>query len=167
MAGKVYYVSNAGLQRLRAQQTEIELDIVETQRLIGVTTNLDNDLRENPEYMELAVRASSVLPKKKMEINEILSKCKLFEENYKSKKEFNVVSIGDKVFVHKNNNEVENFIIGGYGDSDLSRRIISYNTPLAKAFLGKKLDEKFIVNFDSEDIEYEILLIQRGYPLEE
>lgn len=167
MAERGYYVSNKGLKRLYAEKIAVDNDFIETQRLIGETTSLDNDLRENPEYLELALKVETTIPKKRALINDILSKCKNFEESYKNKKEFNVVSIGDKVFVHKNDKDIETFIIGGYGDSDIERKIIAYNTPLAKAFMGKKLNEKFVVHLPGGSVEYEILLIQRGYPLEE
>jgi len=166
MNGQVYYVSNTGMQRLVGQLKAVEQDIVDTQKKIGETTNLDNDLRENPEYIELAVRASKILPRKLMDINEILSKCKLFEDNYKNKKDFSVISIGDKITVKKDG-DVFTYIIGGYGDYDDEKSIIAYNTSLGKAFLGKKVNNIVTVDLPDGKVKYEVLLIERGFPVEE
>ena len=166
MREQIYYVSYAGMQRLMNQRKAIEQDIVDTQRKIGETTSLDNDLRENPEYMDLAVYASTTLPHKLISINNILSKCKIFEDGYKNKKDFTIVSIGDKITVHKDNT-IYTYIIGGYGDSDIEKGIVSYDSPLGKAFLGKKLNDIVTVELPDRKIQNEILLIQRGFPITE
>jgi transcription elongation factor GreA len=166
MREQIYYVSYVGMQRLMDQRKAIEQDIVDTQRKIGETTNLDNDLRENPEYMELAVRASATLPRKLIAINDVLSKCRIFEDGYKNKRDFTTISIGDRITVEKDN-AIYTYIIGGYGDSDIEKGIIAYDTPLGKAFLGKKLNDIVTVDLPDEKAKYEILLIQRGYPVTE
>jgi transcription elongation GreA/GreB family factor len=166
MGERVYYVSYVGLQRLINQRKAVEEDVVDTQRKIGETTNLDNDLRENPEYMELAVHASTTLPRKLIAINDILAKCKMFEDGYKNKKDFTTISIGDKITVQKDN-AIYTYIIGGYGDSDIEKGIIAYNTLLGKAFLGKKLNDIVTVDLPDKKAKYEILLIQRGFPVTE
>jgi transcription elongation factor GreA len=164
MGEKFYYVSCSGMQRLLNQRKAIEQDIVDTQRKIGETTNLDNDLRENPEYMELAVHASAVLPKKLIDISELLSKCKIFEDGYEKKRDFSIISIGDKITVQKDD-KIYTYIIGGYGDSDMEKNILAYNTPLGKAFIGKKLYDVVSIDLPVGKVNYEILLIQRGFPL--
>lgn len=45
------YISKKGKQVLEKKLILIENEILETYRLMGESTKIDNDLRENPEYL--------------------------------------------------------------------------------------------------------------------
>ena len=62
---KTELISKAGLARLEAEVESIDAEIQQTINEMGKSAKRDNDLRENPEFMELRVKAMHTLPTKK------------------------------------------------------------------------------------------------------
>lgn len=137
------YISKKGKKQLEEKIVLIEKEILETYRLMGESTKIDNDLRENPEYNELQNKVSYKLPFEKSKVKEVLNDSVIIEEQdfYKNFKGKEVV-VGSKVTLLYNNDE-ETFWIVGYGEEDPFNNIISYNCDFACSLLGKKINEEF------------------------
>lgn len=139
----VLYLSLKGKKLLEEKLEKIEKEITETYRLMGESSKVDNDLRENPEYLELQTKVSYNLPLEKNKIREILSCANIIEEqefynNFDSKE----VIIGSKVKILYDGIE-ELFTIVGEGEEDPYNNIISYNCDFAINLIGKKVKEEF------------------------
>ena len=145
------YLSRKGKKILEDKLESIEKEITETYKMMGESTKIDNDLRENPEYLELQTKVSYKLPLEKSRIKETLNNSLIIEEQdyYKS---FN----GDKVIVGCkvtliSNGEEEIYSIVGYGEEDPFNNIISYNCDFANSLIGKTLNSEF--NYKNSSIK--------------
>ncbi len=137
------YLSKKGKKILEDKLEKIEKEIIETYKLMGESTKIDNDLRENPEYNELQTKVSYKLPLEKSKIKEILNDSLIIENQdfYKNFKGEEVV-IGSKVTVLYNGDEEEYYIVG-HGEEDPFNNIISYTCDFAINLIGKKTNEEF------------------------
>ena len=137
------YISLVGKKKLLDKLESIEKEITETYRLMGESTKVDNDLRENPEYLELQTKISYKLPLERSKVKEILNNSLVIEEQ-EFYKLFNgeEVIIGSKVTLIYDNAE-EIYHIVGEGEEDPFNNIISYKCDFAFNLIGKKINEEF------------------------
>ncbi len=145
-------ISKKGYKKLCEELKNVDGEIIETQREMGESAKRDNDLRENPEYMELRVKAMYTLPQKKQKLDERVKDCKIIEETNEYKNFDGNVIVGSKVKVICDGEE-ETYIILGDNEGNLDNNIISCKAPFAQALLGKHIKE--IVNFNGMIIQIE------------
>ena len=100
------------------------------------------DLRENAEY-KAAMEKQSQLQAEISKISKELQRVHIIRPSDVRK---DVVSVGTKVMVQllnsKDDKEDKEFTILGPWDADPNQNIISYESPLAKAIIGKKVGEE-------------------------
>ena len=98
------------------------------------------DLSENAEYTSVNQRLSNMKP--------ILEDLALLLENYtliSSPPDTSIVRFGAEVSILDTaSNMSETFVIGNYVEAMISRNVISFDNPFAKAMIGKKLNDTFI-----------------------
>lgn len=96
------------------------------------------DLSENSEY-KMARQDQSVLMARKTMLEKSLNHAQVinFAEVTTDK-----ISIGTRVDLKDNKGKVSTYTILGAWDSDPKKNILSYQTPLAKEMLGKKVNDK-------------------------
>ena len=137
------YISLNGKKKLIDRLDIIEKEITETYRLMGESTKVDNDLRENPEYLELQTKISYKLPLERSKVKEILNNSLVIEEQ-EFYKLFSgeVVIIGSKVTLIYDSVE-EIYYIVGEGEEDPFNNIISYKCDFASNLIGKRINEEF------------------------
>lgn len=164
MVEKFYWVSRQGLEKLEEQYKEILQEEIETQKKIGESVRMDNDLRENPDYMQLQTKAISELKYKLSKTKEVLNNCKVIEESADYKNfDDNIVSIGSKVTIEfDGDDDFDDFTILGYGESDLDKNVISYLSPLGQALLGRRRDDDFTFENNSFIQNIRIIKIEKG-----
>ncbi|MBQ9313439.1 MAG: GreA/GreB family elongation factor [Clostridia bacterium] len=143
-------MSKAGYDKIMTQISEIEEEISLTEKKMGESVKRDNDLRENPEFLELRVKVMYTLPIKKKELLDIAKNAIILEETeeYKDFDGLKVI-IGSKVVLTIDGEE-EELTIMGYGEADWDNNIISYEAPMAQAILGKHVGD--VVKFNSLEI---------------
>lgn len=151
------YISREGYEQLYQEYLEIDKKIQDTIRKMGESAKRDNDLRENPEYMELRVQAMYTLPKQKEELFDRYQNAIIIEETEEYKNfDGNTVIMGTKVKFMIDGEEEEYKILGNKeGNMDLL--ILSCDAPIAKAVMQKHLKEK--VQFNGMEIS--ILSIEK------
>lgn len=112
---QIYYLSRKGYQRLLQKRKEIVTSIETKKKQMGESVSVDNDLRENPEFMQLRTEVTYVLPRKLNEVDIVLSSCQIIEDlaNLMNSK-FDKVQLGAKVVVEYENSIVVPFTILGY-----------------------------------------------------
>lgn len=153
MEDKEIYITAAGLKKLKDELYQLEnVKLKNIAQKIAEAKDL-GDLAENAEYHE-AKEKQAFLNGKAQEIRYKIKHAKIIENNHKS----NTVVVGSKVKVSFNQNEL-NLILVGSEESDPSNGMISIDSPIGKALLGKKVGEKTKAKTPGGEIEYEVLKI--------
>ena len=143
-------ISKAGLCKLKEEYERVGVEIQKTLEEMGKSAKRDNDLRENPEFMELRVKAMHTLPAQKEKILWRIKEAVIIEETPEYQNfDGSIVIVGSIVTFIMDGVE-ERFTILGSGEGDFDNDIIAYDAPLAQAILGKKLGD--VVTFNSRTI---------------
>lgn len=130
---------------------------------MGESIALDNDLRENPEFMQLRTEVNYVLPRKLEEINGIIKSCKIIEETREYvEAKFDKAQLGAKVTVQYDDGTVIPFTILGYDEGDLDTNTISYLSPIARGLFGKRAGDRIEIKTPDGIIKVEILSVEKG-----
>lgn len=143
-------ISKKGYEKICEEYQLMDQKIIDTQRKMGESAKRDNDLRENPEFMELRVKAMYTLPAQKEELYRRMHDCTIIEECefFKSFDGSKVIP-GSKV-VYDIDGKTETLTILGDNESDLDNDIISSATPMAKALIDKHINE--LIDFNGMKI---------------
>lgn len=116
------------------------------------------DLRENAEYkaaMERQVQLQAAIKRLEAEIKSAII---LDLTNVKTDK----INIGVTAKLkNESTGEVVAYSILGAWDADTERHIISYQSPLAKSLLGKKVGDSAVLNLTGTETRYTVLEIGR------
>lgn len=111
------------------------------------------DLTENAEY-EAATERQGFLLTRVSELEQLLSKLIIIDpsENNHDRitfgSTFKIIDVDtEKIFQYT--------LVGGY-ESEPSKGTISYNSPLAKAFIGKRKDDEIKLTLNGNEVYYEI-----------
>lgn len=147
------YITKEGLEKLKQ-----ELETLKEKRLeIGERiqdAKSHGDLSENAEYAE-AKELQAFNEGRIAEIEEMLKNAVLIEE----KKSGDKVAVGCSVEVHSKG-KVMKFRIVGSEEADPANFVISNESPLGKAFLGRKKGEEVTVETPVGKAKYKITDIQ-------
>jgi transcription elongation factor GreA len=116
------------------------------------------DLRENAEY-KMARQEQDILLARKNELETEINKARVtdFKDATTS-----MVSIGSVVELEQaSNKQTANYSILGAWDGDPDKQILSYQTPLARALLGKAKGDQVVVEIDGHEESWTIKEIAR------
>ena len=148
------YLTKEGLEKLKK-----ELDYLKNVRRKEVIRKIEKavemgDLSENAEYQE-AKEEQAFIEGKILELENILKNATLIED----KQGNNIVKIGHKIVVQRGKT-LKTFQIVGSNEADPLEGKISNESPLGKAFLGRKKGEEIEVETPQGKIKYKILEIE-------
>lgn len=138
------YITKNGLQKKMQQLKELDLQAFELQKRIGEVVSIDNDLRENPEYLALQLRATHEIPRQKRKLQESITDVVIIE----NEPEF-IHFDGTKVIIGSRltllfDGEEEQYTILGNDEGDIDSDVISCDSDLARALLGHSLHETVV-----------------------
>ncbi len=147
-------ISKEGLKKLELKLKKVEEEIMNTQIEMGKSAKNDNDLRENPEYMDLRVKLMYTLPNEKNEILEKMKKVQIIEETAEYIN-FNGMVIPGSIVKVDFDGEVETYRIVGHDEAILyNEDVLSCNAPISEVLIGKRAgDELLFNNFKIKVIE--------------
>lgn len=145
------FLSRKGKEKIYQQYLEVDKEIQQTNKAMGESVKMDNDLRENPDFMALRVKSMYDLPKKKKDLYTMYIDSIVIEDqpeyvNFDGE----TVIIGSTVEIFMNNKKMK-YTILGTNEGDLANRIIAENSPLAQALLGNKVGQH--ISFNDFNIE--------------
>ncbi|WP_447017996.1 GreA/GreB family elongation factor [Shewanella algae] len=151
------YFTKAGLARTNEEIICLQEEIRTCNMKIGVTVELDNDLRENPEFMALRNKAEYELPKKIQELAKLVM-CKEIIEDMPHIRDnlCSYIEVGHQVTLIDENNNIRELTILGYGDSNPKENIVSYLTPIAQQLLNHEIGDEVNLISPHGDTLYEI-----------
>ena len=144
------YISQEGLEKLKE-----ELQQLKTAERQAIAERLEKaaalgDLSENAEYQE-AKEAQSLNESRIGELEEMLKNIVVIKKPVGT----DVVQIGSVVVVERSGKE-ETYLIVGSEEADPLSGKVSNESPLGKAFLGKKRGESFEVKTPGGSMTYKI-----------
>ena len=158
-----YWISEAGYQKLEEKYDRLLQEEIDIQKQIGESVKMDNDLRENPDYMSLQSKAMSEMKFHLAKTKAVLAACDIIEqsERYLNDDDSDVY-IGSKVSLRYEDGAREEYTILGYDEGDLETDVISYLSPLGSALLERKMGQTFRFKNGDYEEEITILRIQKG-----
>ena len=147
------YISKERLEELRNELTELK-----TTKRIEIAERLKTakdygDLSENAEYAEARDEQAKV-ESRILELEDVVKNAVTVRNGCGDQ-----VHVGCRVTVKKNNDVLVYSIVGTY-EAKPEERKISDESPLGKAFLGKKVGETFVVTTPAGSSTYEIMKIE-------
>jgi len=155
---KVYYLTKNGEKALWDKYYLLTGEYNKTTLAMGGRDNLDSDLKENPDIMELRIKAMYSLPKQKQEIYMKLINCIIIEEMDEYKNfDGETVIIGSTVTL-KIDGDIEEYTIVGTEEGDPDNGLLSENAAIVTAIMHHKIGETIMFN----DMQIEILNVQKA-----
>ena len=116
------------------------------------------DLSENAEY-DAAKEEQGHIEAEIKQMEDILLNCKIIESN----EEEGVVGIGSTIRVYDEEFDEELTLkILGSTESDPIHGIISNNSPVGSALVGRRVGDRVLVKMDAGDITYKILDVKHN-----
>jgi transcription elongation GreA/GreB family factor len=163
MSNSNYYVSRKGLISLSKQRDQLRESLYQSTKEMGESVKRDNDLRENPEFLQLQNKISYELPNKITQVSRILASCILIEETEAIRSgNYDEVQPGMYVEVEDEQGNSRCFSILGYEEGNPAEGIVSYLTPVAAALMYKSLGDEVELLSDGKHQKYEITAITRS-----
>ena len=147
------------LTKERLEELKEELADLKTRRRIEVGERLKKakelgDLSENSEYFEAREEQAQV-ETRIGELEDMIKNAEIIEKTHAGA----TVSIGATIEVEKNGQR-RKFTIVGSNETRPETGLISNESPLGRAFLGKKTGDKVSINTPGGKTEYTIILIE-------
>lgn len=150
------YLTKAGVVKLEQELKDLKGQKRRLSAEVGKARE-HGDLRENAEYQYTKERLQQVLQR----IADLEMKLSHVEVIDSSRLVDGLATLGTQVHVKDlSTGAREKYILVGPDESDPSARKISVQSPLGKAFLGRKVKEKVTVSLPGGSLTYEILSIQ-------
>lgn len=153
------YLTQEGFEKLKKELEDRKLRL---RRKIAVSikeAKEQGDLSENAEYSE-AKRQQRENESRIMFLENAIRTCKVVKKETQNNNETVRTSIGSKIKVLCKNKQMDFFIVGS-NESDPLAGKISNESPMGKAFLGKKRGDLAVVSLpNGKKVEYKILEIK-------
>lgn len=152
----VNYITPEGLKKLEA-----ELEILKSEEMpkvverIAVAKEL-GDLSENAEYQD-AKEQQAFIAGRIAEIENTIKNAEVIEKTDGGAKD--IVTIGSQILIKCTHGDFE-YTITGSNEANPAEGRISNESPLGRAFLGRKVGERFEVSIPKGTMECEIIEIR-------
>jgi transcription elongation factor GreA len=118
------------------------------------------DLKENAEY-HAAKEQQSFIEGRIQDLEGVLSNAQIIDPASLPKDGRVVFGVTIDLLNIENDDEITYQIVGDY-ESDIKKNRISISSPIARALIGKEVDDIAVVKAPSGDIEYEVIAIKYG-----
>jgi transcription elongation factor GreA len=116
------------------------------------------DLKENAEY-HAAKEQQSFIEGRIQDLGSVLSNAQIIDPASLPRDGRVVFGVTVDLLNIDNEDEITYQIVGDY-ESDIKKNRISISSPIARALIGKEVDDIAVVKAPSGDIEYEIVAIK-------
>ncbi|MFT4698869.1 MAG: transcription elongation factor GreA [Flavobacteriaceae bacterium] len=156
---KVSYYTEEGLRKLRGELNQLkDVERPKASQAIGEARD-KGDLSENAEY-DAAKEAQGMLEMHISKLEEVLSNARIIDESQLDT---------SKALIHSTV-KIKNTVTGmemvyklvAQSEADLSKGLISVDSPIGRGLLGKKVSESTEVKVPNGIMNFEIIEITRG-----
>lgn len=163
----IYYVTRKGLSVLTQKLKELVKDLEKSTRAMGHSASLDNDLRENPEFMQLRTKVTYELPSKITELESVIRLAKLINDmEHIRNLDLHEVMPGMEVEMKSEDGELRIHSILGYEEGDPLKGIVSYLSPVGEKLMHKTVGDEVELPMSGKLVSYEIVNIKLSPHLE-
>jgi transcription elongation factor GreA len=150
-------MSTQYLTKEKYEKLRTELEELKTTKTREVAARLRQakllgDLSENADYQE-AREQQRILDRRIQELGEVLRRSQIIE---KQEGAHGLVQVGSKVHI-KNEEITREYTIVGSRESKPADGLVSNESPIGRALLGKKVGEMVLFETPQGQMEYEIL----------
>jgi len=155
---KVSYITAEHLEKLKAELEHlINVERLAIARQIAEARD-KGDLSENAEY-DAAKDAQGILEMRIAKLEELITHSRIIDE---SKIDTSKVQLMNKVKIkNKKTNAIHEYLIVSESEANLKEGKIAVNSPIAKALIGKKVNDIVEVTIPAGKVTFEILEISR------
>lgn len=135
----------------------MDVEIPANSKEIGIAME-KGDLRENAEY-KYAIEKQEFLKQQVKTLSENLNRAQILKpEDIRS----NLVSIGTMITLNsEEGDKTEKYTILGPWESDPSKKIISYSSPIGETLMHKAVGDSIDIGQKNKKIKYKILKIEK------
>ena len=150
-------ITSQGLEKLKKEIEELKN--VNRPKIIRAIAEArgHGDLKENAEY-HAAREQQGMIEAKIKQIESKLSNFEIIEQSHNTKKEQVIFGCQVELLNIDNNTKVI-YTIVGEDDSDSLKNKISYNSPIGKGLIGKKINDTVTISVPKGDLNFKILKI--------
>lgn len=160
---KSYYVTRKGLRVLAQKQNELVEDIERATRAMGHSASLDNDLRENPEFLQLRTKVTYELPSKIAELECVIRQAKVIDDaEHIQNDDFHEVMPGLEVEMESEDGARRIHSVLGYEEGHPQKGIVSYLSPVGEKLMHKTVGDEVELPLNGKLVRYEIISIKRS-----
>lgn len=143
------------------RKLEEELEYLRTVRRPQVAERIrrareEGDLRENAEYEE-AKREQAFLEGRIKELEQLLKHVQIISKEESSK---GIVQLGSTVRVQEDGGPEEVFTVVGSAEADPAKGLISNESPVGRALLGRRVGDRVKVQTPGGEITFTILSVE-------
>lgn len=162
-----YYVTRKGMAVLAQKQRSLVEELEHATRAMGHSASLDNDLRENPEFMQLRTKVTYELPGKIAELGGVMRLARLINDaEYIRNKDFHEVLPGLEVELESDDGDVRLHSILGYEEGNPQKGIVSYLSPVGEELMHKSVGDDVMLPVQGKRVSYQIVAIRLSPHLE-
>ena len=154
--GKTTYYTEEGLKKIKD-----ELEYLKTKERPSISQQIaeardKGDLSENAEY-DAAKNAQGMLEMKISKLEELISNARIIDMSKLDSSKVGIMTIVK--LKNLKNNAVMTYTLVPESEADLKQGKIAIGTPIGKALIGKKVNDKVEVNAPAGIISFEIIEI--------
>ena len=151
------YLTPAGVEKLKTELvelTEVERPALAARLRAAIQMG---DLSENADYIA-AKEEQAFLEGRILEIEEILRQATIIQDTESTDR----VSLGHKVTISEKGGhaEAESYMLVGAQEADPRNGMISNESPIGAALLGKRVGEEVVVEAPGGTLRFEVLRIE-------
>ncbi|RTE87480.1 transcription elongation factor GreA [Aliidiomarina sp. B3213] len=148
----------SGAEALRAELKRLKSE--ERPRIIEAIADAreHGDLKENAEY-HAAREQQSFCEGRIQEIEAKLSNAQIIDVTKMAESGRVIFGVTVTVYNTKTDEEVTYRIVGD-DEADIKQNLISVNSPIARALIGKSVDDVAVVGTPGGDVEYEVVKVE-------
>lgn len=151
------YITQEGLKRLKRELEELKtVKRKETIQRLQKAQEM-GDLTENAEYAE-AKEYQGFVEGRILELERLVREA-IVIDGLAKEKDKSLITLGSTIKIRCEGKEKEYTIVGS-NEADPTQNKISNESPLGRAFLGKKAREKVLVSTPRGEVEYEVLEVK-------
>lgn len=150
---KVTYITPKGLEKLEA-----ELLYLRTERRREIANYLQETMGdvEDSEYL-IAMEEQAFVEGRICQLEDLLSNVRVIQPGQKSG---GVVDLGSTIVLREGDNDAETFTIVGAAEADPKIGLISNESPLGKALLGRKVGDDLEIKVPVGLLKFRVLAVQ-------
>lgn len=150
------YLTQEGFERLQEELHELKFvkrkviaERIQEAKELG-------DLSENAEYTD-AKNEQAFVEGRAIELEHMLKHATIIE---KSSGKTTTVNVGSHIKIRNDQNKEMEFFIVGSTEADPQRGLISNESPLGRAFVGRQVGDRIAIDVPRGTMSYEILDVQ-------